>query len=182
MKKFILIFTLLSTSIILSQEKFTYNQDGLTPEYLLIESEGATKEDLYQKSINWLKETYKNPDEVIKATFENKKVRFEPVAMDAMSHRALGTVRYYNATYSIEIEFRDGKCKFTPLLISYRVSEAGYNITEVIDFENGEDYYRRNGKLKGRTKDIPESVENLLNGLSNSLTEYINNSTKKEEW
>lgn len=55
-------------------------------------------------------------------------------------------------------------------------------MTETIDFTNGEDYYNRKGKLRSRTKSVPESVELLLNGLNNSLSEYILKDNSSEKW
>lgn len=86
MKTITLIFALFISLLSNGQEKFTYNENGLTPEYLVDEADGKTQQEIYTKSLNWVKETYKNPDEVIKTTIENEKIRFEGVEMDLMCH------------------------------------------------------------------------------------------------
>lgn len=184
MKTITLFFALFISFISNGQEKFTYNEKGLTPEYLVVEIENKTQKEIYTKSLNWIKENYKNPDKVIKTTIENEKIRFEGVEMDLMCHSALGMKYCYNTTYVIEIEFREGKYKFTPLSIIYRIPASQYSssITESIDFTNGEDYYNRKGKLRSRTKSVPESVELLLNGLNISLNEYILKDNSSEKW
>jgi|GEM_PF-756481 len=184
MKTITLILALFISFLSNGQEKFTYNENGLTPEYLVDEADGKTQQEIYAKSLNWVKESYKNPDEVIKTTIENEKIRFEGVEMDLMCHSALGAKYCYNTTYIIEIEFREGKYKLTPLSITYRIPASQYSsgITETIDFSNGENYYNRKGKLRSRTKSVPESVEVLLNGLNNSLNEYILKDASTEKW
>ena len=184
MKTITLIIAFFISLLSNGQEKFTYNENGLTPEYLVDEADGKTQKEIYSKSLNWVKESYKNPDEVIKTTIENEKIRFEGVEMDLMCHSALGLTTCYNTTYLIEIEFREGKYKFTPLSITYRIPATQYtqSMTETIDFTNGESYYNRKGKLRSRTKSVPESVEVLLNGLNNSLSEYILKDDSTEKW
>lgn len=183
MKNITLSLALFITFLSNGQEKFTYDEDGLNPKYLVGEAESKTQQEIYKKSINWIKETYQNPDEVIKTTIENKKIRFEAVEVDLMSHSSLGSRHFYNTTYTIEIEFREGKYKFEALSISYRVPPSRYNLEKTIsiDFTNGEEYYRR-GKLKSRTRTIPKAVEDLLNDLSNSLNEYVVKEESTKEW
>lgn len=184
MKTITLIFALFISFLSNGQEKFTYNESGLTPEYLVGEADGKTQQEIYTKSLNWIKETYKNPDEVIKTTIQNEKIRFEGVEMDLMCHSALGLTTCYNTTYTIEIEFREGKYKFTPLSITYRIPATSYTqaMTETVVFSTGEYYYNKKGKLKTRTKSVPESVEILLNGLNTSLNKYILKENSLEKW
>lgn len=184
MKTITLFFALFISFLSNSQEKFTYNESGLTPEYIVAEANGKTQKEIYTKSLNWVKETYKNPEEVIKTTIENEKIRFEGVEMDLMCRSALGSRTCYNTTYTIEIEFREGKYKFTPLSISYRIPSTQYTqaMTENIDFSTGANYYNKKGKLKNLTKSVPESIEILLNGLNASLNEYILKDNSSEKW
>lgn len=185
MKKLLLLTAILCSNLILAQENFSYNEEGLTPEYIVLEKESMTQEQLYTKAINWIKETYKNPDKVIKAQIENEKVRFEGVEMDLICRSALGTSHCFNATYTIEIEFREGKSKFTPTNLTYRIPRSQYNaeMIEDVSFLSGEKYYKRNGKLKGVTKSLPEAVEKHFSTLYSSYYNYINeSSSEKEEW
>lgn len=115
MKTITLFIALFISLLSNGQEKFTYSEKGLTPEYLVGEIENKTQKEIYTKSLNWVKENYKNPDKVLKTTIENEKIRFEGVDMDLMCHSALGSTTCYNTTYVVEIDFREGKYKFTPL-------------------------------------------------------------------
>lgn len=179
-----LIFTIALLTSLSSFAQFTYDERGLTPNFTVNDVPDKNQKELYQKSLNWLKETYKNPDKVIKATIEYEKIRWEGVALDAMCHSALGTTDCYNTTYTIELVFKDGKFKFNPIAISYRISGSQYALssTEHIDFTTGQYYYNRNGKLKSRTATIPGSVELLLNNLNNRLVDYITKDNVDEGW
>jgi len=190
MKKIIIYLTLIFLIPIMSnsQEKFSYNENGLIPEYLVGDIENKSQNEIYQKSLNWIKETYKNPDEVIKTTIENEKVRFEGVEMDYLCEKVLASTFCYNTKYTIEIEFRDGKYKFTPLSMSYRqppttsayASTSGGDVT--IDLRNGSDFYNKRGALKKQTQSMPESIENLFNSLNERLMKYLNEDSSKKEW
>ena len=179
-----LIFTIAVLTSLSSFAQFTYDERGLTPKFTVNDVPEKTQKELYQKSLNWIKETYKNPEKVIKATIEYEKIRWEGVALDAMCHSALGMTYCYNTTYTIELVFKDGKFKFNPIAISYRIPGNQYapSTTERIDFTTGQYYYNRKGKLKSRTATIPASVELLLNNLNNRLIDYITKDDAPEEW
>lgn len=184
MKNITLIFALLISYLSISQENFVYNQDGLNPKYLVGEMDGKLQSEIYSMALNWVKETFKNPDEVIKMTIENEKIRFEGVEIQLMCHSALGSTSCYNTTYTIEIEFREGRYRFRPLSISYRIPPTRHTpqMIQTIDLTNGKDYYNRNGQLKNVTKTVPEAVENLLNNLNESLNKYILKDNSSEDW
>src|SRR5699024_7474191 len=147
MKTIILISLFLTTSLSFGQKKFNYDQSGLNLKYVVVDIPQKTQQELFTKSINWIKETYKNPDKVIKTTIENKKIRFEGVDMDIISTSALGLTTYYPTTYVIEIAFKDGKYKFEPISIEYRIPSSAYNptIIENVDLTTGKKYYNRKG-------------------------------------
>ena len=162
------------------QDKFVYDQRGLNPKYVVVEMDGLKQDELFKKTINWIKETYKNPDEVIKTTIDNKKVRFEGFKDNIICIKSLGMVYCYDGLYTIEIEFKDNKYKFTPMSIEYRVPASQYSVGGMrpISLSDGSAYYKK-GKLRKMYNTIPLSVEMLLNGLNLSLSKYL--STEQEE-
>jgi hypothetical protein len=44
---------------------------------VVVEIDSLNAAEVYLKTLDWIKETYKNPDEVIKANFENEKIRLD---------------------------------------------------------------------------------------------------------
>lgn len=171
----------------LSEDKFEYNQLGLTP-YVVTKIDSLKQGDIFQKTINWIKETYKNPDKVIKTTIENEKVRFEGFQDNTICYSVIGSTSCYGATYTIEISFKYGKYKFEPISLSYYQPPNQYSSGGDIqmNFSNGMWMYKKNGIIKKMFDSIPDSIEVLFNGLNLSLETYLKErgkeTNKKDDW
>ena len=115
MKYHLSILLILMTSILSNaqendlQKAFTFNHEGLTPKHVIKEVADKNKKELFDKAINWIKETYNNPDEVIQMTIEGEKLRFKGIQENALCYNTLGTKTCFPAIYIIEIEFKDSK-------------------------------------------------------------------------
>lgn len=161
--------------------QFTYDINGITP-FVIVEVDSTSQNTLFTKTINWIKETYKDPDEVIKTTIENEKVRFEGMNSGALCVKALGSKSCYDATYTIEISFKDNKYKFTPIDLEYYTPpdqyDSGNDIS--IPLEGSGRLYNKKGKLRSLYKTFPVEIETIFNSLNESLTNYI--SAKKDDW
>lgn len=178
-----LILIVLICTLTNGQENFIYNQNGLNPKYVVNEVESINKTDLFKRSINWVKKTYKNPDEVIKTTIDNSMIRFEGFIDNFIRVNSLGINYNYGATYLIEIEFKDYKYKFHPLSLEYRVPASQYSsgMTVSIDFDDGSSYYNNKGKLRNSSKTVPSSIEGLFNDLNEDLKGYLINEKENNE-
>jgi hypothetical protein len=195
MRKIILIGVLLfftiggvfaQDSTIDKQEIFTYNAKGLIPKYVVTEIAEGKKEVLFKETINWIKNVYKNPDEVIKTTIDNGMVRFEGSQKDLICFTTLGTKNCYFTSYTIEVEFKDNKYKFTPIAIEYRVPSSDYSAatTVKISFNDGSRFYRGNGKIRNLAKGIPLSIETLFNELNKDLLKHLSKEDEEasDDW
>lgn len=92
MKKTITILGFLVTIIGYAQVTEIKYLDKILPESVvnaLIIQKSANE--IYNKSLNWVKESYKNPTEVIKTTIENEMIRFEGIKADGVSSKVLGS-------------------------------------------------------------------------------------------
>lgn len=156
-----------------AQDKFTYDVKGLT-DYVVKDNSMATA-DIYKKSINWIKENYVNPDEVIKMTIENEKIRFEGVKNNLT---CIGSV-CSDATYMIEVTIKDGKYKFDPIYLKLSVTTGRSFEVPLNDFSV---YYDKSGQVKKQSVQVLESFALLFNDLSQSLDDYINGKAKKSDW
>ena len=177
----ITVVTCLITIISFGQEEFVYNENGLNPKYLVVDIGDKDKSEIFNETINWIKETYKNPDDVIKTTIDNKKVRFEGMhSTKNICVKIFGKTTCYYALYTIEIEFKDGKYKFQPLSLKYRVPISKYNTSGVnpINLSDGSGYYNRKGELRKSYDTQPSAVEDLFNSLNSDLKIYL--TTEKE--
>lgn len=174
MKKLILL--LLITAFGYAQEtKFTFTKEGFT-DYVVTEVPG-TQNEIYSKAINWIKENYKNPEEVIKMTIENQKVRIQGYKENFYCVKYGKQDICTNAVYVIEISFKDGKYKFEPIEMKLSNSAGSYQM----DLNNTSVYYNKKGELLKGSEKTPELLENLFNDLNGSLKDYING-VKKNEW
>lgn len=193
MKKLLLMFAFLGFAFSVksqtttgnSANNFTYNQQGLLPKFVVVDVDSMSQADLFEKTINWIKETYKNPDEVIKTTIANQKVRFEGYTQKMICINSLGSQVCYGGTYIIEVEVKDGKYRFIPTNMSYSAPVLGGGMGNYsISFDSGADWYNNKGEIRNAWKDIPSGVESLLNGLNDNLFKYLSSQSdiKKEDW
>jgi hypothetical protein len=127
------------------ESKFTYDINGMNVEYLVMTIDSTSQQQNFKKSINWIKETYNNPEEVIKTTIDDKKIRFEGSEQNLICLKSLGINTCYDVRYTIEVELKENKYKFTPLSLSYRVLGSQYvpSRTVQVDFKDGSMYYKK---------------------------------------
>lgn len=172
MKKVLLSLLFLISILGFSQEtKFTYKKEGLT-DFVVTNVKGTAPE-LYSKAINWIKETYKNPDEVIKMTIVNEKIRIEGFQKNL---NCIGSV-CADGIYVIEISFRDERYKFDPVSLLLKNGAGSFEVP----FNDLSIYYDKKGELKKSSKEGLEKTIQLFDGLNESLKNYIVGD-KKSDW
>ncbi len=146
-------------------------------EEIVIPVKGKTSSDIYIKALNWIKETYRNPDEVIKMTMENEKVRIEGYSSDAWYYKTLGIKQYYDMVYELEISIKDDRYRLqlTPVKFYTSSGMKAYSYTN---------FFKSNGDIKKVYAPAVESLNITMNGLSNSLYNYVLNgsSDKEGDW
>lgn len=175
-------FILAVCSLTFGQDKFIYDQKGLNPKYVVVEMDSLEQNELFTKTINWIKETYKNPDEVIKTTIVNEMVRFEGFQPNSFSYKSI-----YNFSidvfYTIEISFKNGRYRFEPIEVKSKFQPKGcYQPGEyfIINLSNASEYYKGNGRLKC-SNDLPQSISKLLNSLNENLMIYLSEKQKDDD-
>lgn len=189
MKKLLLMIAFLGFTFSVKSQttanNFTYNQQGLLPKFVVVDVDSMTQTELFEKTINWIKETYKNPDEVIKTTIANQKVRFEGYTQKMICVNSLGSQVCYGGTYTIEVEVKDGKYRFIPTNMTYSAPVLGGGMGNYsISFDSGADWYNNKGEIRSMYKNVPTLVGEFLNSLNDSLFKYLSSQsdTKKEDW
>ena len=159
----------------LASGQFTYDANGLA-DYIVIESDGDS-EQLYTKLKSWVMDTYENPDEVIKADFENDRIRFSGFEKDANCITAAGATVCYNVNYSVEVAVKDGKMKFDPIYYETTTTQGKNRVS----LDDGSWMYNKKGKLRPMYSEQPEQIAGLFNGLHSSLVRYLSEE-KKDDW
>ena len=169
-----------------AQDQFTYTKEGLT-DFVVVNVDDLSRIDVYNKTINWVKETYKNPDLVIKTSIDGDKVRIAGFKEHLICTRALGIPTCYGGTYTISISSKDGKYKFDPSSVTYRLPPTpySYGVDQNFYLNDGSPYYKKNGKIRTSWKTVPENIAQFFNDLNLNLKNYIlKNHTNKiqEDW
>lgn len=176
-------FILVVCSLTFGQDKFIYDQKGLNPKYVVVEIDSLEQNEIFTKTINWIKETYKNPDEVIKTTIDNEKIRIEGYDVNSFSYKSMGDFSV-DVLYTIEISFKNGRYKFQPIELKSKFQPSGcYQPGEYfkINLSDGSEYYKNNGKLKC-SNNLPSSISNLLNSLNENLIIYLTKPQTEDDW
>ncbi len=192
MKKSILTFLLITPLISFSQPTNFVIKDISVIEPIVIEVEGKSISELYAKAFEWLNLTYKNPESVIKGKVENDFVRFSGFKQTyASTDIGMGMTQYYDLKYTMRIDFKEGKYRFS--LESYGIvyPPTQYTSSSEITLET----YERDG-IRNKKGEIKKAVlqraydsqaKNLLkeiNALNASLYSYLTGKTKelKDDW
>ena len=180
MKKLIsiLLLLLIGNLSIAQDNKFIYSQDGLNPKYLVVNVDSTSQSEIYQKSIKWIKTTFKNPDKVILSQIENEMIRIEGFSDNAICFGSGTTASCEGLTYQIEISFKEGRYKIEPLNLSYYIS--GYGGVDVSLTKGA--YWNKKGKLRKLYSKIPNQIEELFNGLNDNLSSFVSDTLKKDGW
>lgn len=175
MKKILIAFILFVSSLTYSQnQKFTLTKDGIN-KYVVVELDTINENVIFQKTINWVKEKFKKPDLVFDSTINNQMVRFTGENNIFRIYNAFGEFDNYPLEYSIKVSIKKGRYKFEILNLDVKHNRIDYsNIHKVI--------YKRNGKLISWYRDTPVMIEDFLNNLNQSLSDYIKGTSNDNNW
>ena len=149
-------------------ETFEYGKKGIN-DYVVTLVEAKNTSEIYNKTINWIKETYKNPDKVLKMEIKDEKVRINGVASDLLFVKKMS----FALDYVIEIAFKDNRYKFD--LISLSKTDSGTDYKNIPNFKTDK-------KLVKNFGESPQRIEAYLNELNQSLKNYIVGKKKKDDW
>ena len=156
------------------QGSFEYGPQGLTP-YVVMNVNSVTGQDLFNKTLNWVKTNWQNPDRVIKMTIPNEKIRIEGFQQGLLVVKKITM----GCGYTIEISFKDNKLKFdvVSILSAPDGIPTGYNYRELPNFKTDEKMLKHFGNSA-------TTIETYFNNLVKSLSTYISGggSTSKDDW
>lgn len=152
--------------------KFDLNKDGVAP--IVLSFDTLKVNVLYKQTLNWIQETYKNPEKVLKANVENEKIRIDGIKMNAWFYKGMGTTIWYDVEYSFYIEFKDNKMR---LSFSFGDTWTG-GTKSYVDYSK---LYKENGELYKMYKNTKSGMDQMMNELSISLYKYLKE-VKKSDW
>jgi len=108
--KRILLLLMLCPVISQAQELLKLTEEGVAP--IVVQAEGKTAQDLYKKTIDWVNTYFVNPDKVLKGKVEGDYIRIEGFCDNCWSTKSLGIVNRMDYSYTLVIEFQEGKYRY----------------------------------------------------------------------
>lgn len=166
-----------------SPTEYTVSQNGIT-DYIVTETPGNSKEDIYIKTLEWINRSFNNPKEVLKGQILNEYIRIEGTTPNIDCWKNLGMTVCRDVKYHIEISVKDGKYKFDLIEIQSYVPSSRYTRggwSNLYSQENLKNMWKKDGTIKDRFKDFYLIVPNHLNALNKNLKEYIENKTATKQ-
>ncbi|GAB4410037.1 MAG: hypothetical protein OHK0053_36890 [Microscillaceae bacterium] len=164
------------------QAKFLYDQKGLQPDYVVVEVPRQSQTELYQKAIKWIKYLPPRPEAAILVEIENEMLRFRGGYARYLCIYSMDYAFCYDTYYTVQIEFKDDKYKFTPLIVEYLKPASGQTGGTLVNVAlKGElESYNKNGKLKSSHVVVPRDVQELFNVLNAALKTYLETGKKSQ--
>lgn len=188
MKKTILLFGIVLSTIVFSQEtEYKLTKDGFT-DFIVTQKEGKTASELYTKTLEWVNKTYHTPEKVILGKVENDYFRIQGIKRGLICYAPLGMPVCSDVKYQIEISFKDGKYKFDVSDMEQysepsKYSAGGWNT--IMANNDTSWYYKKDGTVKGGFSKYIQAVPDYFNSLNKSLSDYISGigvEIKNNDW
>jgi hypothetical protein len=186
MKKVIVAITLMLGMTSNAQEQFKLTETETIPTQSVILKKDSTKtaEELYNLTLGWLNEMYKQPDEVIKAKTHGEFIKING-STNFYIKTGVGRVKRM-VKYTITFKFKDGLIKMSVIDASTYTPPSQYSSGGWHDAE----FHRRvvlkkNGKprkaLNEMNNELADQAESEFNALLKSLLDF-EGSVVDEEW
>lgn len=160
-----------------SQElpKVEISPNGIEP--VVVDVPDKTAAEMYQSVKYWIQENYKNPSEVLKGDIPNELIRFDGYSKDIWSYKALGMGYTYDVAYTITLDFKDGKYRYT-----WQTREFWSGNTRALYTEAS--FFKKNGDIRKVYADSKIQYEDYINLVNLSIYEYIQGNTvvKNDDW
>lgn len=162
--------------------QFEYDTEGLKPQYIVVDISGKTQGELFVLTQNWIKESFNRPDQVVMTAIDTSMVRFEGIKPDALCYlNSFGKLVCYDAKFIIEISFKAGKYRLEPLSLIELEAAGGLFPEYPHSLRDGAKFHR-NGQPRKGTAPAIEGIQNLFNGLNESLRSYIESGPVNRDW
>jgi len=144
--------------------------------YAVLEIEGTTEE-LYQLVVNWVNETYNDPEEVIISQTDSKFLKIQG-SKENLFHSAMAS---WDAKYRLSFKFKENKVKMEINDLEYYIAPSKYSIISGWQSKNKIATLKKNGKPYGQgTKDL-EAITVYFNMLANSLINFKGNPNMQDD-
>ncbi len=173
----LLLVAFISASAFAQETEFKFSKEGLT-DFIVTTYDGAAK-DTYNRALAWVKENSKK-GYVVTSSVEGEKMTIQGTKDNFLCSKAGGTTVCTQGTFTIEINFKDGKYKFDAVGLSEKPNNGGAVVVHNLD--DFSEYYDKDGSLKKYKDDVPAAYESLFNDLNKNLIAFMDKKKKAENW
>ena len=143
---------------------------------MVLEVEGTSTE-IYNKAINWVNVTYKNPEEVIKGKVEGDYLRLDGFKSDLTQMSVIGTTYYYDVRYTLKLNFKDGRFKYQITNMEWYTPSSQYStggwFNLMTDGEVGYKTANRKGKAKKNGVANFNAIKSYFENLGLGIKDYM---------
>lgn len=166
-------------------QKFIINETGLKSEsdsdknFVVINSD-LDSITLYNKTIEYINRTYKNPEKVIKGNVQDKYIRVDTYSPNVTRFKGMYP-QNISIDFNIEFEFKKGKVKHTYSNINYKTDNGqNFDIKRSDRKMSWTWYFLYTNKGELKNVDQKNDIENYFNQLLNNYIQTI--SSKNTNW
>lgn len=165
---------------LLGQDRFNYDQKGLSPNYLVVEMDGMNQATLFKKTESWAKGAgYK-----IKSSDAPKSIVLEGQKSEALCTNLRGKTYCNDARFQVEVAFKDNKFKLDARGLEQhgQVNQTGLKDWFPVDLTKAPDeYYTRGGELKKQFTSMPSEIAGLFNTFNSQLQKGLKKEKTEEK-
>ena len=166
-KTLFICMTLVFSNFLFSQDSIRVTKNGFTT--------GVIKKIAYSRSIEWVNETYKNPDKVITGKVESKSLTIKAYSSNAWSYKNLGILLYYDMEYNIYITIQDS-------IIQFNIVEGKhYTSNHDLFLGSSSSFFKSSGEYRPMYNTAKQTLEETLNSLWFSYQNKIQNSVMSSD-
>lgn len=181
-----LIFTFISLSCF--SQQFELTPEGLrdatdaSKDFLVIPVEGKSASDLYSISKRYINEKMSNPKFAIKADVNGEYLRYGLFVPEVFSFSKMLVSLKVDATYQVEMRFRDGRIRYNIMDMDLRFQEGDNEFYIAAGRMKGWAFYDTKGKLL--MKNEKQKLENYFNNEVKMFVDFIESDggSKNDDW
>ncbi|MFD1294678.1 SHOCT domain-containing protein [Lutibacter holmesii] len=171
----LLVISFLISGIIFSQDipQLKLTKTGVAP--IELEFEKLNSTDIYNKTMLWVQETFKNPKDALKENLINEKIKLQGFQHNAWWYKSMGIKNVNHMQYTVQINIKNNNVLFE------------YTVGEFYIFEGPEaqyDYrmfFKKDGSTRKQYVDAVTSLELTMNKLLVSYYNYISGKSVQVE-
>ena len=133
MKNIILLFTFLSCFQLIAQQ-YVVTPSGLRDakdaekQYVVIEIDGLSAKQLYDNSIKYINEKYKNPEEVLKGKTDGEYLKFDTYDPNFIIYNNSSYKVPIKANYTTELRFKEGRVRYEIKNLEMKAKSANFYV------------------------------------------------------